>query len=207
MSSSHSESTQLSSSTLSPDSRNLRKLARDSQATGTGLQIAELLHVDDLAIQQSICGRTKLCDKKCSRSALPAVIQNQSRNDDILNEDEARLSVCAEWEALAIIVCERDEVGSGFKEVGEERDAFCRARVNELEDLRDLNDGRSADYANPKTFGNGKFDAFGGCDVDCEGFGQFCFSQACLGRMKQGLVMKIYFLAEKAVASELPRQS
>ncbi len=85
-----------------------------------------------------------------------------------MRHDQARLAIGTEGESLAQIICQRNQVCGGFKEVGEERDAFGGFGVDELEDLWNLYDGRGSDDANAKAFGDGELDAVGGVDVDVE---------------------------------------
>lgn len=89
-------------------------------------------------------------------------MQDQYGDHNVLRHNQARLAIGTEGEALAHIVCQWDQVCGGFKEVGEERDAFGGFGVDELEDLRDFDDGRGSDDTNTKAFGDGELDAIGG---------------------------------------------
>jgi hypothetical protein len=75
--------------------------------------------------------------------------------------NQGALSKRAERVTLPDVVGEGDEEGGGFEEVGEEGDAGGGLRVDELEELRDLDDGTGADDADAEAFGDGEFEAVG----------------------------------------------
>jgi hypothetical protein len=67
---------------------------------------------------------------------------------------------------MAHIVRERDEVRARFEQVREERETVGGLRVEQLEQLGDLDDGGGADDADAEAFGDGELDAFRGAEVD-----------------------------------------
>lgn len=69
---------------------------------------------------------------------------------------------------MAEVVCERDEVCGRLQEVGEEGDSGCRARLNELDNLRNLDDGRGGDNTDSKAFRDSELEAFCVSKVDVE---------------------------------------
>ena len=88
-------------------------------------------------------------------------MQHQRRNHHILQRNERALPKRAEWVPLPDVVGEGDEEGGGFEEVGEEGDAGGGLGVEEFEELRDLDDGGGADYADAEAFAYCEFEAVG----------------------------------------------
>lgn len=67
---------------------------------------------------------------------------------------------------MAKVICERDEVGGCLEEIGEEGDSGCRARLNELDNLWNLDDRRCGNDTDSKAFRDGELEAFCVCEVD-----------------------------------------
>ena len=86
-------------------------------------------------------------------------MQHQRRNHHILQRNERALPKRAEWVPLPDVVGEGDEEGGGFEEVGEEGDTRCGLRVEEFEELWDLDYGTGADDADAETFAYCEFEA------------------------------------------------
>lgn len=61
---------------------------------------------------------------------------------------------------MADVVAERDEVCAGLEQVGQEGETLGRLRVDELEQLRHLDDGGRADDADAEALGDGELEAF-----------------------------------------------
>lgn len=106
----YSESAQLTSATLLPDSDDLRQLAGNTKGTSTSLEKAHGLHVDNVGVEQRVASSSQTSNKGSCSSSLAAVLQNQGSNGNVLDGDESRLAISAEGEAHASIVGERDEV-------------------------------------------------------------------------------------------------
>jgi hypothetical protein len=106
----YGESAQLTSAALLPDSDDLRQFAGDTESTSTGLKETHSLHVDDAGVEKRVASGSQTGDKDSSSSTLAAVLQDQGCDGDVLNGNEGRLTICAEGEAHASIVGERDEV-------------------------------------------------------------------------------------------------
>lgn len=93
-----------------PDGDDLRQLAGDTESTSTSLEETHGLHVDDGGVEERVGGGSQASDESSGSSTLAAVLQDQSCNGDVLDGNEGRLAICAEGEAHASTVCERDEV-------------------------------------------------------------------------------------------------
>lgn len=162
----YSKRAQLSGSSLLPNSRDLRDLARDSKDSSASLEVAESLHVHQIRVKkcrQAHCERSNK-DRRHSRAS--AIFQYQHRDYDILHHNECRLAICAEREARAKIVRKADQVCRCLEEVAEEGDAGSGFRVDELEDLGDLDDRAGTNNTDSEAFGNGELDALGRSWVD-----------------------------------------
>lgn len=164
----YSEGTELAGAALLEDGEDLGNLARDAQDTSASLEVAQGLHVDNILSEESSEGTGKRRDEDGSEASATAVVEDEDGYDDVLTHDQGRLAKGAEGEAIADVVRERDNVGSGLEEVGEEGDAVGRARVDQLEDLRHLDDGRGGDDADAKTLGDAELDAVDILEVDVE---------------------------------------
>lgn len=151
------ECAQLSSSTLAPNSVDLRRLAGNSQRARSSLQIRHSLRIDKgLIKEQRVDASSNDRDKSSGRSGLAGEVQNQNANSNILNGDEGRLAIGAERELVAHAVGERDEETGGFKGVGHEGDAGRRARVNQFQDLGDLYHGAGTNDGQTERLGDGE---------------------------------------------------
>jgi hypothetical protein len=106
----YGESAQLASAALLPDSDDLRQLAGNTKSTSTSLKETHSLHVDDAGVEERVASGSQTSDKDSGSSTLAAVLQDQGCNGDVLNSNEGRLTICAEGEAHASIVGERDKV-------------------------------------------------------------------------------------------------
>lgn len=160
------KSAQLAGPALLVDGHNLGKLAGDAEQPGPGLEIAQRMHVHDVFRKQGsqACGEGR--DQHGGHARAAAVSEDQDGDDDVLAHDEGRLAKGAEGEAVAHVVCQRDEVGGRLEEVGQEGHALGRLGVEELGNLRDLDDGGGGDDADAEAFANGVFDAFRVVEVD-----------------------------------------
>ena len=87
-------------------------------------------------------------------------VQNQDADCDILDGDEGRLAVCAEGEGVADVVGERDQERRGLEDVGGEAQPLRGAGLEELENLRDLDDGGGSDDGEAEGFGDCEGQAF-----------------------------------------------
>ena len=169
MKSAYRECAQLSGTTFLPDRQNLRDLASHTQHTGTRLQRRQHLRIHNLRLQDRKKRRPQSSHKHRRARILPTIMQHQRANHDILQRNQRALAKRAERVSLADIVREGDEEGGRLEQVGEEGDAGRGLRVDELEELRDLDDGAGADDANAETFADGEFEAVGVVDwVDVE---------------------------------------
>lgn len=106
----YGESAQLTSATLLPDSHDLRQLAGNTEGTGTCLEEAHGLHVDDAGVEKRVASSSQTGNESSGRSTLAAVLQDQGCNGNVLNSNESRLTIGAEGEAHTSIVGERNEV-------------------------------------------------------------------------------------------------
>lgn len=149
----------LAGSTLLPNGRNLRQLARDAQDTSSSLQVAQGLHVEDVRSEESGGAAGHGGDEDGSEAGAAAKVEDEDGNDDILAEDEGSLAVGAEGELVAVVVGEGDEVGARLEEVGQEGDALSRARVGKLQDLGNLDDGGGGDDADAQALADGELEA------------------------------------------------
>lgn len=161
----HSKSTQLPSPALTPHGQNLRHLAGDAQDTSASLQHSQPLFIHELVVEQRSARRQQAADPSGNGQTLATVLEDQTGNSNVLDENEGRLAVGAKRKAAAHIVGKANEVGARLEQVREEREALCRLRVEQLEQLRHLDNGRGADDANAQALGNGQLDAFGCAEV------------------------------------------
>ena len=150
------------------DGENLRNLGGDAENTGASLEVAKHLHVQHaLGKECAGCGSQRR-DKDGSQGSSAAVVEDQDRNDDVLAHDEGRLSIGAKRELVAHIVGERNEVCGRLEEVGQKRDAGGGLRVDQLQDLRHLDNGRGANDANAEALADGELQALGVFNIDIE---------------------------------------
>lgn len=150
------------------DGENLRNLGGNAENTGTGLEVAKHLHVQH-ALGKECAGRgSQHRDKDSSQRSSVAVVEDQDRNNDVLAHDESRLSIGAKRESITDIVGERNEVCGRLEEVGQKRDSCGGLRVDQLQDLRHLDNGRSANDANAEALADGELQALGVVNVDIE---------------------------------------
>lgn len=132
------------------------------------MQVAQSLHVHDIIGKQR-GGTNRQCGNKQSRHGRPAaVVQDEDGDDDVLAHDEGGLAKGAKGEAIAHVVRQRDEVRARLEQVRQKRHALGGLGLEQLEDLRDLDDGRGADDANAQALADGELDALGVFDVDVE---------------------------------------
>lgn len=166
--STHSECAQLSRGSCLPDSHNLRELAGNTQRTSASLEVAQRLHVQDILAKERDGCSSQSGDEDRGGGGLAGEVQHQDRDDHILHRNQRRLAVGAKRELLAVVICEGDQEGRGLEEIGEERNALGRARLEQLEDLRDLDNRRRGDDADSQPLGDGELDAFRGGRVDIQ---------------------------------------
>ena len=164
----HGKSTQLASTPLSPDSPDLRSLARHSQHPGSSLRISKRFHIHNALILQRPPRSQQSSSKHTSRSGLPLILQHQQTNDHILSHYQGSLAIRAERIATPRAICKRDDKGGCFKDVGKEGDARGGLGVEQFYDLRDLDYGGAGDDADAEGFGGGELEAFGRAEVDVE---------------------------------------
>lgn len=162
----YSKRAQLSSSSLPIDCCDLRQLACDSQDSSASLEVAQCLHVHQISVEHRRQAHCERRDKDRRLRGATAVLQHQHRDHNILHHDECRLAKRAEREARANIVRQADQVCRRLQEVAEEGDTRRGFRVDELEDLGNLDDGAGANDADSEAFGDGELDAFGRGWVD-----------------------------------------
>ena len=160
------KSAELASAALLPDGCNLRHLGGDAQDARHGLQVAQKLHIDNVLSKQGCSASRQGGDKHGSQASPAAIVQDQHRDDDILGDDQGGLAVGAEGEAVADVVSQGDQIRARLEEVGQERHAFGRLGLDELEDLRDLDDGSGGDDADTQTLRDGKLEAFRVLEID-----------------------------------------
>lgn len=153
---------QLSGAALLEDGDDLGHLARDAEDAGAGLQVAQGVHVDEggggggagaeaeAEAEEGGDAGGEGGDEQAGGGGAAAVVEDEDGDDDVLAEDEGGLAVGAEGEAVADVVRERDEVGRGLEQVGEEADAVGRPRPRQLDDLRHLHHRRRPDDADPQ---------------------------------------------------------
>lgn len=93
---------------------------------------------------------------------------NDTRSDTsyILNGDQGHLAIRAKGEAVAHIVHEADQIARRLHEVGQEADTLGALAVEQLEQLRDLDNAARADDADPEGLGDGQLEADRVGDVD-----------------------------------------
>ena len=81
-------------------------------------------------------------------------MQDEDGDGDVLDEDQCRLAIGAEGEAVARIVGERDQEGRRLEDVGGEAQALRGLALEKFENLRDLDDGRRGDDGEAERFGD-----------------------------------------------------
>lgn len=160
------EGAQLTGTSLLPDGEDLGQLTGDAQYASTRLQVAHGLHIQERLAKEQSSRTSQGRDQDSSCAGLAAVVQDQHRDDDILSEDQSRLAVGAEGEAVAEVVRERDQVCACLEEVGQEGHALGGLRLDELKDLGDLDDGGGGDNADAETLADGILKALGVLQVD-----------------------------------------
>lgn len=106
----YGESAQLTGAALLPNSDDLGQLAGNTESTSSSLKKAHGLHVDDARAEERVASSGQTSDESGSSCALSAVLENQCCNGNVLDGNESRLTIRAEWEAHTSIVGERDEV-------------------------------------------------------------------------------------------------
>lgn len=158
----------MSSTALLGDGKNLRNLAGHAENTSTGLQVAKCLHIEDALGEERSSGGGKQRNEERSHGGAVAVVEDQNSDDNVLGHDEGRLAVGVKGEAIAVVVGQSDDVGAGLQEVGEEGDTIGGLRADQLQDLRDLDDGGSSNDADAQTLADAILDALGIFDVDVE---------------------------------------
>lgn len=156
----HRESAQLPRPALPIHLDNLRRLARDAQHAAGRLQRRQRLRIHDPLVEQRVARRRQPGDPRCGASIPALEMQNERGDGDVLDGDQGRLAVGAEREPIPGIVRQADDVGAGLEEVGEERDALGALGAEELDQLRDLDDGGGADDADAETLADGELEAF-----------------------------------------------
>ena len=67
---------------------------------------------------------------------------------------------------MADVVAQADEVRARLEQVREEAETLCRLRVEQLEQLGDLDDARCADDADAQTLANAQLHALSRSQVD-----------------------------------------
>ena len=164
----HRVGAQLSGTTLLQNRQNLRHLARDAEHAGAGLEVLELLHIQDALAKQRHRAGGQRRDKQRGHTRPAAVVEHEDGDDDILPENERRLAIGAERKRVADVVGERDEVAAGLEQVREEGHAARRLRLDELDDLGHLDDRRRADDADAEALADGQLEARGILEVDVE---------------------------------------
>lgn len=103
---------------------------------------------ESLVEEQRIHGSRHDSDKGSSCGGPTGECQDKNANRNILDRDESALAKCAEGELVPHAVRQRDKQAGGFEGVGHKGDAGGGARVDELQDLRDLDDGAGTDNSN-----------------------------------------------------------
>lgn len=137
-----------------PDCSDLGHLACNAQDAGTGLQIAQRVRIDYGVGEKRDDTDGERCDEESGDARPAAVVENQNGNDDILAQDEGRLAEGAEREAISNVVGQRDEVGGRLEEVGQKGHARRGLRLDQLDDLRHLDDRGRADDADAQSLGD-----------------------------------------------------
>lgn len=151
------ECAQLSGSTLAPNSINLGHLAGNTQSASTSLQIGHSLRIDEgLVEEKCVHASGNNSDERSGRGRLAGEIQDENTYGNILHGNEGRFAIGAEGELVAHAVREGDEQAGGFKGVGHEGDSGGRTRVDELQYLRDFDDGTGADDGDAQGLGDGQ---------------------------------------------------
>lgn len=162
----YSECAQLSGAALSPDSQDLGYLSCHAQNTCGAHGQAEVGLVDLVLVEQEVPSASQSGNPRRDRRLPAAVVQNQRRNSNVLDQNKGGFAVGAERESMADVVAQRDEVCAGLQDIGEEREAFSGLRVQQLEELRDLDDRGCADDTDSKTFRDGELDTLGLGEID-----------------------------------------
>lgn len=143
------ESTELASTTLAPNSVDLRQLAGNTKSASTGLQIGHGVPVNEsLVEEQRIHGSRHDGNESGSGRGPASKGQDKDTNRDILNGDESTLAERAEGELVPHAVGQSDKQTSGFEGIGHKGDTGRGARVDELQDLGDLDDSTGAHDGN-----------------------------------------------------------
>ena len=112
------KSTQLPRPALCPDRQNLRNLTRHAQYSRRSLQQAQPLIPNQILIEQRCARRNQPADPPRDAQTVPAILEHQTRNRNILNQNKRRLAVCAEREPVAHVIAQADEVCAGLEQVG-----------------------------------------------------------------------------------------
>lgn len=139
---------QLARAALLPDGQDLRQLARDAQPARAGLE-ARHLRVGDERVRdhERVDRAAHRGEERARLRRLPRVDQDQDADDHVLDRDQARLAVRAEGEPVAHVVRQCDDEARRFQKVARERQALGRPRLDQLDDLRHLDDRRRRDDA------------------------------------------------------------
>lgn len=164
----YSERAQLACSTLLPDGQNLRHLASHTQHTSCRLQKTEPLGTNPLLVEQRASSGDQATNPAGNAQTVSAVLQDQTRNRDVLDQDECRLAIRAERKSIAHVVRQRDEVCAGLEQVRRKRETLCGLRVDKFEQLGYFDNGRCADDADSEALGDGELKALGVGGVDVE---------------------------------------
>lgn len=155
------ESAQLARSSLLPNRVDLRYLASDAKRASTSLEVSESLHIHNAAPaeEQSVRGSRESRNEDTRKRTATRVNEDERSDGDVLHSDERRLTVRAEREAMTRIVRQRDEEAGRLEHVRNEAKPLGGLRVDELQQLRDLDDGRGGDDADAERFGDGELHA------------------------------------------------
>lgn len=100
----YSESAQLPRAALCPDGQNLRHLARHAQYTSCSLQQAQPLITNPLLVEQRAPSRNQAADPARNAEAVSAVLEHQTCDGNVLDQDERRFAIRAERKPMAHVV-------------------------------------------------------------------------------------------------------
>lgn len=162
----YSKSTQLSRPTLTPNRQYLRDLTRHAQHSRGSLQQAQSLIAHPLLIKQRRASRNQTPKPTRNPHAIPTILEHQTCNRNVLHQNQRRLAIRAKRKSVAHIIAQANQVRAALQHVRQERKTFCGLRVDELEQLRDFDDGGGPDDADAETFGDAEFHTGGVGEVD-----------------------------------------
>lgn len=156
------ESTQLPSAALLENSDDLRQLAGSGQYTRTSLQPRQRLDIHDiLTVKRRADSYESRNPCTYSWQPFPTILKQQRRDSHILHQDQRRLAIRAKRESMANIISQRNQITPALEQVRQKADTLCGLRVEDLEQLRDLDDGRRSDDTDTEAFADGELDAVG----------------------------------------------